>query len=513
LPGQTAPADLPPDLGHRLVVAGLGSIWHGFAVREESDFPGMRRASTKMISVDQQVPGGSGLVPIVIAAALAGPRAVGKFAFFSNVPPTWNGWAAIQDLCLSAGIEIRPWTDNGSPAVGRTSHIIFFDADKSHEGRGRSRQRVIMDVQSLADGKSKPKDVAWTDLQVPKASTRGFQQTGQEDFLFTDKEASPQTIKYWQGPTVYETGTTGLELVRLLRDEGVQPHIWTAGVGSFIRTMADLADPELATYIKNHGFRAVLCRIRKHPRLQAFSPGRGQRQNRFLVKVIGQERPKIWKHRGVGFDYDDEKTYSTWLRDHWTTLAPIIWDLLGPANTVLRSPYERIGGGLITTIHDGGLMALWQYDNKGRGDSRKESIVVKIDTTDITGVDCGVKVTCSLIREAPRAEPEEVVIEVNSDSVVLSVAKDTRCRFEWTDPIRRNSLAAGDTVRGVMAYGLWEAAYGSHRDRPVDIPRIMLASAALAALKCYAGSFIDFLKMLEKLRGTPAWDALWAAPA
>ena len=90
----------------------------------------MRRASAQMTSVDQQVPGGSGLVPIVIAAALAGPRAVGRFAFFSNVPPTCNGWAAIQDLCLSAGIDIRPWVGDGYQAVGRTSHIIFFDAEK-----------------------------------------------------------------------------------------------------------------------------------------------------------------------------------------------------------------------------------------------------------------------------------------------------------------------------------------------------------------------------------------------
>jgi hypothetical protein len=514
LPAQHARAALPSDPGHRLVVAGLGSIWHGFAVPRDSDFPAMRRASAQMVSVDQQVPGGSGLVPVVIAAALAGPRAVGKFAFFSNVPSRWSGWAAIQDLCLSAGIDTRSWdssqADEGAQAVGRTSHIIFFDADEEDAGSGRSRQRFIMDVQSLADDRSTPKDGNWSALQVPKASTQHFQQQGQEDFLFADKEASPQSIELWKGPIVYETGTTGLELVNSLRKNGVQPHIWTAGVGSFIRTMVELADPPLTDDIRERGFRAVLCYLRKHEQLKAFSAGHNKRRNQFLVKVLGFNCAAIWDHRGVGFDYDDEKAYSTWLRDNWTTLAPNIWALLGTGTDkpVLKAPYERIGGGLVTTIHDGGLMALWQH-----GDKPKESIVVEIDTAAIPDVPCGLKVTCTLIREPKRSQPEKVYIYVNSDSVVLNVDGHTECCFGRTDPIRRNSLAAGDTVRGVMAYGLWEAAYGSNPDRPVDIPRIMLASAALASLKCYAGSFIDFLEMLEELRGTPAWDALWTTTA
>ena len=130
---------------------------------------------------------------------------------------------------------------------------------------------------------------------------------------------------------------------------------------------------------------------------------------------------------------------------------PPFWGLLGTDHPVLNDPYARIGGGLVTTIHDGGLMALWQHDDK-----RRESIVVKIDTTAVPDVTHGLKVTCTLVRQSKRPQPEEVVIEVNSDSVVLSSAEDKECRFGWTDPIRRNSLAAGDTVRGVMAYGLWE---------------------------------------------------------
>ena len=78
-------------------------------------------------------------------------------------------------------------------------------------------------------------------------------------------------------------------------------------------------------------------------------------------------------------------------------------------------------------------------------------------------------------------------------------------------PIRRNTLAAGDTVRGAMAYGLWRAAYQMRPEKPVDIRRVFLASAAFASLKCYAGSFVDFLKLLEGLRGTATWRSIWAA--
>lgn len=63
-----------------------------------------------------------------------------------------------------------------------------------------------------------------------------------------------------------------------------------------------------------------------------------------------------------------------------------------------------------------------------------------------------------------------------------------------------------------MAYGLWTAAYRLPPTRSADIPRIFLASAALASLKCYAGSFVDFLRLIEQLRGTSAWKALWQWP-
>ena len=98
---------------------------------------------------------------------------------------------------------------------------------------------------------------------------------------------------------------------------------------------------------------------------------------------------------------------------------------------------------------------------------------------------------------------------MSHDDLVLAVGQQEE-RLGSTDPIRRNTLAAGDTVRGALAYGLWTAAYVQDPDEPVDITQILLASAALATMKCYVGSFIDFLKLLERLRGTSIWNALWA---
>ena len=60
-----------------------------------------------------------------------------------------------------------------------------------------------------------------------------------------------------------------------------------------------------------------------------------------------------------------------------------------------------------------------------------------------------------------------------------------------------------------MLYGLWATAYKLSPAKSADIQRIFLASAALASLKCYAGSFVDFLKLLERLRGSRVWRELW----
>lgn len=107
--------------------------------------------------------------------------------------------------------------------------------------------------------------------------------------------------------------------------------------------------------------------------------------------------------------------------------------------------------------------------------------------------------------------PEPVTIRIDTEGLVLAVG-DVAETLGPANPIRRNTLAAGDTVRGVVAFGLWTAAYQQSTDAPVDIARIMLASTALATAKCYSGSFVDFLRRLEQLRGSPLWRAMWTAP-
>jgi hypothetical protein len=426
--------------GSRLVVAGLASVWHGIALTKPGDFPTPRRVSAQLIAVDARVPGGSGLVPVMIAAAAAGPAQAGSVAFFSNAPRQWANWDEIEKFCLTAGVSVHPWTPPAgtataeAPVVGRTSHVILFDPDRDDTRSSQPRQRFIMDVQDLADDAPSAQVTNWSSLKVPPATVPGsFQSSGREDFLFTDKECDPSVLAGWKGPTVYETGASGDELVTRLGPLGVRPTIWTAGVGSFLRTLVALAGlvPGEAAYAR--GPQGVLDHIASDGRLAALADCEDLRE-RYLAKLISFQRPGIWDHGGVeGFSYKDELEYGIWLRDRWLALAEPIGELLeiGTAN-VLSQPHPKVGGGVLTTVHEAGLMAVWRWPN---------------------------------------------------------------------------TLAAGDTVRGAMAFGLWSAAYQS--SQPANIRKILLASAALASTKCYAGSFVDFLRILEHMRGTPVWHLMW----
>jgi hypothetical protein len=498
--------------GHpRLVVAGLGSIWHGFALTKTEDFPVQRRVSARLISVDAQVPGGSGLVPIMVAAAAAGPVAAGSLAFISNVPKMWGGWSEIEDFCLSAGIAVYPWKpgpdddEHGAEAVGRTSHVIFFDPAKSAGGSNDPRQRFIMDVQALANESLAPHVTDWASVKVPPARLPvGFQVLGNEDFLFIDKESDPQIITEWRGPTVYETGASGDELVTRLPEAGAKPTIWTAGVGSFVRTMVALAGrvPDETAY--SRGPEGVLDYIEEDPRLTVFARC-GDLRERYLAKLISFGRPGIWEFGDVeGFTYQDELEYGIWLRERWPDLEPSIWSLLRTdIDGVLSRPDPRIGGGMLTTIHEGGLMALWRWRDK-----RTENIAVRISTSHSDEDQENLVVTCDVLAADENETLDPVVIHVNRSELAISTG-ELKETFGSTDPIRRNTLAAGDTVRGILAYGLWTAAYRQDAGVPVSIARILLTSAALATLKCYVGSFVDFLKLLERLRGSSTWVAMW----
>jgi hypothetical protein len=76
-------------------------------------------------------------------------------------------------------------------------------------------------------------------------------------------------------------------------------------------------------------------------------------------------------------------------------------------------------------------------------------------------------------------------------------------------PYRRNTLAAGDTVRGALCYGLWALRFKRQKLEPDSISRVLMASAVLATLKCYAGSFVDFLRLLNRMRTGSQWKQLW----
>lgn len=508
--GVTSASD-PPAGGHRLVVAGLASIWHAVALTRSADFPVRRRVSAQLISVDAQVPGGSGLVPVMVAAAAAGPAAVGSLTFFSNAPREWGSWDEIEDMCLSAGISVHSWSPgpgdghDAITSVARTSHVILFDATEKDAGSDLPRQRFIMDVQALADESLSRQVTDWSRLKVPPARPlAGFQKSGQEDFLFTDKESDPDIITNWSGPTVYETGASGDELVTRLQAIGARPYL---DRGSWL-LRPDNGRARRARTQRGH-IRWRPARgpglSRRGSRLAALAEC-GDLRERYLAKVVSFGRSGIWDFRGrEGFSYYDELDYGIWLRDRWPGLAAPMWDLLGTGeNGVLSEPHARIGGGVLTTIHDGGLMALWRWR-----DGRPEQVAVHINTSPPQDGQDSITVRCELYHAVgQQCQPGPIVIGVSRDQMTLAVG-DIVEKLGPSSPIRRNTLAAGDTVRGAMAYGLWAAAYKLPPQKPVDIQRIFLASAALASLKCYAGSFVNFLRLLEQLRGTPAWAALW----
>jgi hypothetical protein len=490
---------------HRLVIAGLGSIWHAIALTTLADFPAKRRASVRLISVDSQMPGGSGLVPAMVAAAAAGPAAVGHLEFFSNVPHTWSNWNEIEDLCLSAGVQVHPWSPASNDqarsvaSVARTSHVILFDPTSKEDLR-IPRQRFIMDVQALTDETLSPQVTDWSALKVPAARlSEGFQKDSEEDLLFVDKEADPDIFSGWRGPIIYESGTRSDELVSRLRKSGFKPSIWTAGIASFIRTLFIIAESMPGDPAVYGSPREIMRDIESNPRVAPFAKC-GDSGQRYLANLISSG-----DGIGEGFSYDDELEYGTWLIEHAHELASSVWGLLGTgAGSVLAEPHPRIGSGVLTTIHDRGLLALWQWR-----DGRTEQVAVRIGTV-TQGEDAlsAISVKCEIAGVPIPQRPDPVLIEIAPSGIIFSVG-DLQEILPSSSPIRRNTLAAGDTVRGAMLYGLWTTAYRLPPATPADIQRIFLASAALASLKCYAGSFVDFLKQLERLRGSRVWRELW----
>ena len=170
----------------------------------------MRRVSAGYTSVDMQVPGGSGLVPCMEAAAMAGPGVAGQVGFLTNVPRSWSSWGEIEEFCLSAWVDVRAHEPvEGKPELetGRTSYVLLWDLAKKDEQGARPKQRFIMDVPSLSN-EGLANTIA--DPKTPKAVIPAEYQTG-EDLLFGDKETEIASLVRWKGPLIYETGASGVD--------------------------------------------------------------------------------------------------------------------------------------------------------------------------------------------------------------------------------------------------------------------------------------------------------------
>jgi hypothetical protein len=485
--------------GRRLVVAGLGSIWHGFSLYRSADFPTQRRASARFMAVDSQVPGGSGLVPLLIAAAIGGPHAVGRLSYFSNVPRQWSGWREIETLCLSAGVAVFPASAKEGK-VGRTSHVLLFDQQGDDGSTPAPRQRFIMDVQSMADGALPPADgeqVSVGKAALPTSRHRHRYDLSDGDLLFADKEVAPKSLRDWPGPVIYETGATGIELT----EPSVQgaPSVWTAGIGSFVRTLAYLAG-----WPENAQGRHLPELLRSHPQVERVLRCSKTLQKKYLERLCGFGT-SAWKG---GFRHQDETAFGRELLRRWHDLAPTIGELLGlldPHDEIwLKCDVWGVGRGVLVTVHEAGLMALWE-----RGGSL-QSIAVEIVA--VAGGEALRFQGTSASGPAGRRSLPLVELRVLESQIELAFEGRAQTIRLRSDRRRRNTLGAGDAVRGALAFGLWRLAdtvpEGHEPER--DLAQIVQAAAVLASIKCYAGSFIDFLGIVTQLRThAAAWRLLW----
>ena len=502
----------------RLVFAGLASIWHAFAIRKESDFPTPRRVSAGYTSVDMQVPGGSGLVPCMEAAVMAGPMAAGQVGFLTNVPKAWSSWLEIEEFCLSAGVDVRahePVEGRPDLEAGRTSYVLLWDLGKK-EGRGaRPKQRFIMDVPSLAnEGLAN----AIADPKTPKAVIPVEYQAG-EDLLFGDKETEIASLALWKGPLIYETGASGVELLDevILPDgpklEGaghpLRPDLWTSGIGSLVRTLI-VATGCLQADAKRFPatIKDVLKVLDGEPRLRGFLESPAEYRERYLAKLVSFEKTP-WREGGTaGFLYEDEVAYGKWVLKNWWELGAEALAFLDERQLLARV-HPVLGRGILTTVHEGGLMGAWDTPGGGR-------LLVRVSVTveDLASGESHLAhaVLCEWRETSPAAEALEAsmiaTIEIREKMTLRVRGARQECTLGTV--ARWNTLAAGDTVRGALAYGLWAYLYG-YEPKPGGLAEILFASTVLATMKCYAGSFVNFLSLIEVLRTGQVWPELWGA--
>jgi len=483
----------PPALPSRLVVAGLASVWHAFALRKADDFPERRRVSASLEPVDSQVPGGSGLVPVMVAATAAGPSAVGRIVFLSNGVERWSHWPEVEEFCLSAGVDVQPTGELAGADAGRTSHVLLFDAEKNDQDSIQPRQRMILDVdEPVVAGRP----ATQVNVKVPLHS----EFDGAADLLFADKLADAQLVRNWKGPIVYETGSSGDELLRLSKT----PAVWTASLGSFIRTLVLQSigfldannNPRTPDWVT---LDEALRALRSDSRLQALAQRNAPDGAEYVARINSFGR-NLWDSTKVA--HGPEIAYGSWLQANWMDIYRDAWQILstpGLVATALLVPHARLGGGFVATMHELGLTASWRHDPN----MPPVAIVVR---TERSGHE---------IRFVGESDRRGVWGVVKEATVRISAGSGTEdgnltcngksANFRVATALKRHTLGAGDTLRGILSYGLWRSL---EEARSPEV--ILFVATVLASLKCYAGSFVDFLCVLERLRNEQIWQALWA---
>jgi len=506
-PSSSAPPRESHEPGPRLVIAGLASMWHAFALKKPQDMPSRRRVSANLAAVDSEVPGGSGLVPAMVAAAVSGPDHVGQIAFLTNVTKRWSQWEEVEEFCLGGGIDIRPLQgDLDKEAGARTSHVLLYDPDKQEDESWKPRQRMIIDVDELIDPAGGGSIARATAPKVRPVAGLG----SSDHLLFADKLVSSEVLEDWQGPIVFETGSSGDELL----DQTVAPAFWTAGFGSFIRTLvcarlgSKSSGGRWAVRFPQNIKRAI-AKLRKDPDLKALVDEQmpGGRPGEYVV-LMNSFGSKLWNKRG-GVNHDDELKYGQWVQQQWHTLGDVVWRILDQPSTGRSLVVGRgsIGRGILTTLHEAGLMAHLDTPNHGR-----YSAVIRIETKsdeEILQFFCDVYGPPTVPRIHGPATLELISVREDGEETkgLIRIPGAEPVEIPIAERLRRHTLGAGDTVRGCLAYGLWALAFESRH--PGSLVHVLLASCFLASLKSYTGSFVEFLRVVDRLRETGAWKHLW----
>lgn len=245
-----------------------------------------------------------------------------------------------------------------------------------------------------------------------------------------------------------------------------------------------------------------MCMLREHPDLELFTRDGSSDKGHYIAHINSFDQ-KLW---GEGVTHRKELEYGKWVQSNWTRLRDPTLNLLfhpDDERRLLRQ-HETLGTGILVTLHESGLMSYWRLPGQ---DWR--SIVVRAIPTQGEGV-FGFDLRCT----SEGGDGQQLVplcLRITAEKVHLSLPDVPPWSYRLANTVRRNTLGAGDTVRGCLAYGLWTYGFGTtlHTPTPRGIEHILRASCALASLKCYVGSFVDFLQALESLRETDLWIHLW----